>query len=149
MQNHIRARFRIWPLVFILGSWLSGVGPVFAQTLPAPVHLVEPDSDLEIAPPYVGYWLPHEDGAVEVLGTAGHAPSAPHRILQSPAPAQSTSVLQAHSTTHRPSHPTIPAAVVEPRWKTPYAYGYFGAQPKKHWTRSTGYRDIYKRWTYR
>jgi hypothetical protein len=41
----------------------------------------------------------------------------------------------------------IPDATVEPQWKAPYAYGYFGASGARHWTKSYGYRDTYKRWT--
>jgi hypothetical protein len=41
----------------------------------------------------------------------------------------------------------IPDATVEPQWKVPYAYGYFGASGTRHWTKSSGYRDTYKRWT--
>ena len=47
----------------------------------------------------------------------------------------------------QPSQARIPQATVEPQWKTPYAYGYFGASGTKHWIRSSGYRDTYKRWT--
>lgn len=47
------------------------------------------------------------------------------------------------------SHAVIPGAMTRPAWKTPYAYGYFGADGKRHWTKSTGYRDRYLRWTKR
>lgn len=43
----------------------------------------------------------------------------------------------------------IPNAVVQPAWKAPYSYGYFGAQGKRQWTRQTGYRDRYQQWTLR
>lgn len=47
----------------------------------------------------------------------------------------------------QPSQAKIPQAAVEPQWKAPYAYGYFGASGTKHWIKSSGYRDTYKRWT--
>lgn len=47
----------------------------------------------------------------------------------------------------QPAQAKIPQATVEPQWKTPYAYGYFGASGTKHWIKSSGYRDTYKRWT--
>ncbi len=43
---------------------------------------------------------------------------------------------------------SIPEATIDPRWKAPYAYGYFGASGSKHWKKSSGYRDTYKRWSY-
>lgn len=46
-------------------------------------------------------------------------------------------------------HPPIPGATVEPRWKTPYSYGYFGAEGKRQWTRQHGYRDRYLQWSLR
>jgi hypothetical protein len=30
-----------------------------------------------------------------------------------------------------------------------YAYGWFGAAPRNHWSRHTGYYDNYTRWSYR
>ncbi len=47
----------------------------------------------------------------------------------------------------QPPQAKIPQATVEPQWKAPYAYGYFGASGTKHWIKSSGYRDTYKRWT--
>ncbi len=47
----------------------------------------------------------------------------------------------------QPAQATIPEATVEPRWKAPYAYGYFGASGTRGWTKSYGYRETYKRWT--
>ena len=32
---------------------------------------------------------------------------------------------------------------------TPYAYGWFGVRPKRHWTRSTGYYGNYLQWSSR
>ena len=45
--------------------------------------------------------------------------------------------------------PKIPAATVQPRWKPPYSYGYFGAEGKRHWYRQHGYRDRFIQWTLR
>ncbi|PHQ32589.1 hypothetical protein [Rhodopirellula bahusiensis] len=44
---------------------------------------------------------------------------------------------------------TIPAATVQPRWKTPYSYGYFGAEGKRHWSRQHGYQDRSLQWSLR
>ncbi|TWU39923.1 hypothetical protein Q31b_32390 [Novipirellula aureliae] len=46
-----------------------------------------------------------------------------------------------------PAPATIPEAIEQPRWKTPYSYGYFGANPKPIWTKHHGYRDNYTQWT--
>lgn len=46
-------------------------------------------------------------------------------------------------------NPPIPGASVSPRWKAPYSYGHFGAEPKRHWTRQYGYRDRSLQWTLR
>lgn len=46
-------------------------------------------------------------------------------------------------------HPPIPGATVAPRWKAPYAYGHFGAEGKRGWTRQYGYRDRYLQWSLR
>lgn len=47
------------------------------------------------------------------------------------------------------SRPRVPRATVQPSWKAPYSYGYFGSQGKRHWTRQNGYRDRYLQWTLR
>lgn len=44
---------------------------------------------------------------------------------------------------------TIPDAIVAPRWKTPYSYGYFGPDGKRQWTKQSGYRDRSIQWTLR
>ena len=49
----------------------------------------------------------------------------------------------------QPSAPEIPQAVREPTWKTPHAYGHFGATRNRQWTRQHGFRDRETRWTYR
>lgn len=43
----------------------------------------------------------------------------------------------------------IPNATVQPTWKAPYSYGYFGSPGKRHWTRQSGYRDRHLQWTLR
>lgn len=50
---------------------------------------------------------------------------------------------------HQTAGPSIPGATQRPVWKTPYAYGYFGASGKKHWSRSHGYHDRRTQWTLR
>lgn len=58
--------------------------------------------------------------------------------------------LGTHWIKNYPQHqPSIPGATVAPRWKTPYSYGHFGAEGKRHWTRQHGYRDRYLQWTLR
>ncbi|KLU02371.1 hypothetical protein RISK_005437 [Rhodopirellula islandica] len=47
------------------------------------------------------------------------------------------------------ARPAIPAATVQPRWKTPYSYGYFGAEGKRHWSRQHGYNDRSLQWSLR
>lgn len=47
------------------------------------------------------------------------------------------------------TRPTIPAATVQPRWETPYSYGYFGAEGKRHWSRQHGYQDRSLQWSLR
>lgn len=47
----------------------------------------------------------------------------------------------------KPAPPTIPGAVVEPVWRSPYSYGYFGAGRHRHWQRHYGARQSYTQWT--
>ncbi|MCC9641784.1 hypothetical protein LOC71_05820 [Rhodopirellula sp. JC740] len=47
------------------------------------------------------------------------------------------------------ARPSIPNATIYPQWKTPYSYGYFGAEGKRHWSRQHGYRDRSLQWTLR
>lgn len=55
-----------------------------------------------------------------------------------------------HWIRNRPTlNPPIPGATVAPRWKAPYSYGHFGAEPKRSWTRQYGYRDRYLQWSLR
>ncbi|MEM9646651.1 MAG: hypothetical protein AAF989_16795 [Planctomycetota bacterium] len=45
--------------------------------------------------------------------------------------------------------PSIPYSQRQTTWKTPYAYGYFGASGKRHWSKHHGYRDRVTQWTLR
>ena len=47
-----------------------------------------------------------------------------------------------------PGHPSLPGAGVDPVWKTPYSYGYFGAKSRRHWSVHHGYRDRSTQWRY-
>jgi len=111
-------------------------------------------------------WSPHRGGTVPP-GSLWIAPTqtAPaHSVIRSPngtmgpdekglgrqLTEQYTDTHPPH-TSHRrrilPAPATIPAAIEQPRWKTPYSYGYFGAKPKPSWTKHHGYRDNYTQWT--
>lgn len=41
----------------------------------------------------------------------------------------------------------VPDAISMPVWRSPYAYGYFGARPSRIWARHRGVRDCYAQWT--
>ena len=47
---------------------------------------------------------------------------------------------------HHPAHGSYPGngLAVE---ATPYAYGWFGAQPRRHWSRHFGYYREYTEWS--
>ncbi|XZE55183.1 hypothetical protein SH139x_001183 [Planctomycetaceae bacterium SH139] len=83
-------------------------------------------------------------------GTAiwGLPPQSPHRLIQSP-PLLSAEEKKARS--HRgkltPAVATIDRAAVQNVWRQPYAYGYFGAQPNRHWQRHFGWNQAYTQWT--
>ena len=60
-------------------------------------------------------------------------------------------VLDGYQALHHPRREpaTIERARANPRWKTPYAYGYFGAPGGRHWSVHHGYRDRTTQWWYR
>ncbi len=82
------------------------------------------------------------------IGLWALPPQTPHRVIRSP---QLLTPDQQRSKDDRGlyhGHPaTIDAALVEPVWKQPYAYGYFGATPTGHWQRHFGYHRAYTQWT--
>jgi hypothetical protein len=41
----------------------------------------------------------------------------------------------------------IPYSESQGVWRSPYAYGYFGARPAKHWSVHHGVRETYRQWT--
>lgn len=99
----------------------------------------------------------------------------PHRIIQPPAPlvqqAEPPSSSGLSETPHvradgrhgaaaaryeanrrghgwqKPAPATIPGAVVESVWRTPYSYGYFGAGRHRHWQRHYGLQQAFTQWT--
>ncbi|MFG0287453.1 MAG: hypothetical protein ACF8CQ_04725 [Rhodopirellula sp. JB044] len=89
-------------------------------------------------------------GASAVAGVHGHLPEMPgvENDPQSVGPGHLGLGTHWLKTRPRPRQ-TIPGATVEPGWKTPYSYGYFGSEGKRHWTRQHGYRDRYLQWTLR
>jgi hypothetical protein len=54
-----------------------------------------------------------------------------------------------HQHTTRTSPAVIPSASQREVWKTPFSYGYFGANGSRHWIRHYGYRDRDKEWRLR
>ncbi|WP_145347834.1 hypothetical protein [Rosistilla ulvae] len=68
-----------------------------------------------------------------------NASPTPHLVIRSP---QKSSGLHAKSA-------TIPQAVAVPVWKQPYAYGYFGAEPRRHPYRSFGHQQAFTEWRWR
>lgn len=107
----------------------SQAGPS-ADTQPLPEPVVSPWE----MPPGTAIWaLPAQ---------------SPHRVVRQP-PLLSHDELkrQAHRDKFGPPVATIPKAAVSPVWRQPYAYGYFGAQPARHWQRHFGWNRSYTQWT--
>jgi hypothetical protein len=94
-------------------------------------------------------------GQEPLAGAAGMAmwpppAQSPHRVIQQPqwlAPKQAKK-RHMHELVHPPVA-TIQAAVIEPGWRQPYAYGFFGAKPTRHPVRHFGYRQDYTQWTWK
>ena len=93
-----------------------------------------------------------EDPAVTPIEMAiwGPPPQTPHRVVRQP---QWLSSEQANKRSIHdkflPPVATIQAAAIEPVWRQPYAYGYFGPQPHRHPTRHFGYRKNYTQWVWK
>jgi hypothetical protein len=69
-----------------------------------------------------------------------HAQATPYIILQTPTP----------RTSHGPQPPRINSAgIAYPVAPPTYAYGWFGVQPRRHWSRHFGYYRNYTQWTRR
>lgn len=60
-----------------------------------------------------------------------------------------TSLHRSYQAKRQVAGPTVPQLAERPVWKTPYAYGYFGASAKKHWSKSHRYKDRDTQWTLR
>jgi hypothetical protein len=71
-------------------------------------------------------------------------PQPSHRVIRQP-PLRTPKELKRQS--HGPAVATIPRAATEPVWRQPYAYGYFGARPKRHWHRHFGWNQSYTQWS--
>ena len=83
-------------------------------------------------------------------GTAlwGLPPQSPHRVIRSPQILSHEELKQqAHRGKLTPPVATIDRAAVEKVWRQPYAYGYFGTQPQRHWQRHFGWNRSYTQWT--
>ena len=78
----------------------------------------------------------HVNNELQGMGMWVSTP-APHLVLRSPAPGKR----------HHPA--TIPHAVRTPIYKQPYAYGYFGAKPRRHYYRSFGHQESFTEWRLR
>lgn len=87
---------------------------------------------------------------VEEVQFWGPPPQPAHRVIEQP---QWLSPKQAkRRAVHELVHPpvaTIQGAVLEPGWRQPYAYGFFGAKPYRHPVRHFGYRQSYTQWTWK
>lgn len=130
----------------------------------APPHLVIQSPQLRTAVPRDSAVMgPSDENGVRYLHDRSHSQSAetPHRlphhrhlpelpgVENDPSGAGPGHLgLGTHWLRNQPQ-PTIPGATVQPSWKTPYSYGYFGSSGKRHWTRQYGYRDRYRQWTLR
>lgn len=80
-------------------------------------------------------------GTCELLAAACLAQQPTYLILRSPpAPAR-------HPHHHAPPPPPSAYGIVEET--RPYAYGWFGAQPKPQWSRHFGYYRNYTEWSAR
>lgn len=84
------------------------------------------------------------------LAIWGPPAQAPHQVVQQPqwlSPAQAKK-RAIHDKFHPPVA-TIQAAIIEPGWRQPYAYGFFGPTPQRHPTRHFGYRKNYTQWAWK
>lgn len=121
------------------------------DVLPAPHGALPPPVEFETEA-----WdtLPHASGPA---GSAIWAVGAPHLVLRRHASATPASheraVLSSHAAGHRQhvagSRPPLPAATTLHLQKTPYSYGYFGAQGRRHWSLHYGHQQNYTQWTKR
>ena len=75
-------------------------------------------------------------------------PQSPHRVIRQPP------ILSAEEQKEKAQREWLGAppanverAAVAPVWRQPYAYGYFGAQPQRHWQRHFGWNKAYTQWT--
>lgn len=100
----------------------------------------------ELGKPFVPGPAPHGIGGGDSLW--GPAPQVPHLIVRSPQlQMQSHSDQRQNDPLHDHARATVSGAVVQPVWRQPYAYGYFGARPNGHWRRHYGYHSAYTQWT--
>lgn len=120
----------------------------------------------------VQYVEPLDQGAA--IGVHAESSGSPHQIIRAPRMAYGDGSGEPHHRsapqrpplrgTSNPVHavpdlihyqytPTRPATIPDasPRevWKSPYAYGYFGAAGTRHWIRHYGYRDRDIEWRLR
>lgn len=119
--------------------WAEQASFAFWSATPQPPHrIIQPPASLvqQAAPPSIAFHSPpHLPGdSVHVSGDSVHVPAA-------------------HDTNRRghwwqkPEPATVPGAIVEPVWRTPYSYGYFGAARHRHWQRHFGLKQSFTQWT--
>lgn len=140
-----------------LRQWHAPSAPHLILSAPRPIQRVSPHS--APIPPESPHGDVFHDGVVHGHSASDPIATDPHRAahqslhqlkegvrehLETPQPFLG----KLHELTV-PERASIPDASTVPRWKAPYAYGYFGAAGSRQWSRTNGYRDVYKRWTYR
>lgn len=77
-------------------------------------------------------------------------PQVPHLIIRGPQLQRQTETAgRTSDPLHDHGRLTVDGAVVDPVWKQPYAYGYFGALPYRHWKRHYGYHGSYTQWSFK
>lgn len=73
----------------------------------------------------------------------------PHLIVRSPQLHRQQQTVERQHYPLQTSSAATPGAVVQPVWRQPYAYGYFGAQSNRLWNRHYGYQSAFTQWTFK
>lgn len=76
--------------------------------------------------------------------------SVPHLLVRPPPIIDNQGrMLDPRYAGHHHSPARIPNGTSQPVWRTPFAYGYFGARPKCHWSQHFGNMRQYHQWQLR
>ncbi len=154
-----RSGQRIFGFAMLLAALLTAVQRSHSQDLlPAPVRS-EPEPAMQAVESQS--WDPvhsihtgsfsHEGWPAPHLVTREHAPP---RYPPASAGGDSATMKHHFSGASRVANvrgpaPAIPQAATEIRRRTPYSYGYFGADHKQHWSLHFGARQNFTRWSRR